>query len=80
MVTENIKFYTIPVRDFDDLLGSGSFTIDDNTFTSGLLTVAHTHPPMGIGTFKTVHRGWLTLSPLPTSSLVSAPNQLIVAK
>ncbi|KAG2052499.1 hypothetical protein BDR06DRAFT_997635 [Suillus hirtellus] len=65
---EHIQFYLIPTHPLVDILKNvnyHSFILDSSQSITGQLTYA------GPGGFKTVHPGWLFLTPLMKSGLGS---------
>jgi hypothetical protein len=81
---ENIQFHHIPTHAITDLLQNAqyhSFSVDTAESSIGQLTIDTSMEGfIGIGGFKTVHAGWLTLTASPRTGLGSVPRHKVVVK
>lgn len=83
--SERIEFFKLTACALDELLQGKSsngvhfFTCNPQQAAQGSLTVNHSSN-IGVGTFKSAHRGHLTLIHLPIEGLGTTPNALVAAK
>ncbi|CAK5263849.1 unnamed protein product [Mycena citricolor] len=81
--TEIIQFFRITgTSDLNNLLANGGqkFVCDIAKAEAGTLSLQPSEKPLGIGSFKSAHSAFLTLSTLPTTPLGALPNQAVAAK
>ncbi|KAG1811330.1 hypothetical protein EV424DRAFT_1542551 [Suillus variegatus] len=81
---EDIKYYPIPTRSLTEILKTlqyRTFELDISDSHISQLTIdIPLHSIIGIGAFKTAHPGWLTLSPIVSSSLGSRSQHGVIVR
>lgn len=81
-LSERIEFFPILSRPLQELLADKSiqsFACDSDNARPGTICVKH-QQMLGIGTFKTAHRGRLCLTPLSDEGLGTTLNELVAVK